>query len=490
MSNPTQFMPAGAQLRADVGTRAMSAADAGVMAKRLAVAPHNDRFQIYYGNRLTPQVVTSAVTLANVGQMYLFMDVLDEVREMDPHLQALLSKREKQTSGAKWSCVAEDAKDAEAVQIAAWCEKELRGIRNLRKVFAHMMGGLYYAHGIVENVWFNDRGSLRLLKMECLHPRRFGYANTDWRLRLWDQTGNEIEPTLATYPGLPLDGFPRGKFIVHRPHVRGGYPTREGLGRTAVWYSMFKRWTWRDWMSLAEWAGRGLRVGTYKVGNDDGTRTEPRALDEDVQALSDAMEYMSSSLQVIIPDTVSLAITEMKGARSGDSVHSVLSRECDSQNSKLVLGGTLTTDPGSMGARSLGDTQKDEQIMLAISDAEEMCETFRYDVLAPMVLHRFGPSAPVPLIKIFVEPADSLDALANRVSKLASAGLAISQKWAYETFNIEPPAEGDLVMIPREPVENPEAIGVDEARTDAGVTAETLPTADANTPDAGTPPAI
>ena len=55
------------------------------------------------------------------------------------------------------------------------------------------------------------------------------------------------------YPGVPLRLFPPGKFLVHEPYVHGGYPQREGLGRTCMWFSMFKRWDVRDVLALLEW---------------------------------------------------------------------------------------------------------------------------------------------------------------------------------------------------------------------------------------------
>ena len=54
------------------------------------------------------------------------------------------------------------------------------------------------------------------------------------------------------FPGLPLDRFPAGKFIVHRPRVRGVYPVKEGLGRLLVWWATFKRFAVRDFAAFAE----------------------------------------------------------------------------------------------------------------------------------------------------------------------------------------------------------------------------------------------
>ena len=59
----------------------------------LARAPYNDRFQYRLGSALTPQALTTVQRQADIGYMYQWIDVLDELRETDPHLHASLYQR-------------------------------------------------------------------------------------------------------------------------------------------------------------------------------------------------------------------------------------------------------------------------------------------------------------------------------------------------------------------------------------------------------------
>jgi len=149
----------------------------------------------------------------------------------------------------------------------------------------------------------------------------------------------------------------------------------------------------------------------------------------------------------VIPDSVDLEIREMKSM--ANVPHEQMVRMCDSQMSKAVLGGTLTTDAGDHGARSLGDTQREDQVMLAVSDATTLAESMRWGLLAPMVRYQFGLSAPVPLLKFAVEPEESLNELAERYERLAKAGAAIPMTHIYEKFGIPVPRPGEAILIPR-----------------------------------------
>lgn len=417
-----------------------------LLGQKIAPAGVNtDRYQNVYGSGLTPQVASSAVQIANYGMLYLLADILDECRETDPHLQSILSKRESAVAGAPWSIAPEDPSDLEQKKIAAWAENELRGIRNLSHVFARMQSAVYHGRYVFEQVWIDVGGALRLSSIDWLHPRRFGYGYYDWDLHLWDQTGNEKAPNLAVYPGVPLRLFPAGKFLVHEPYVHGGYPQREGLGRTCMWFSMFKRWDVRDLLALLEWAGRGIRIGSYATGSDEKNPTA-RASQEDVDVLEQAMMAMGSSLQIVIPDTVKIAIHELQATEN--LAHIKFADWCDSQNSKAVLGGTLTTDAGNKGARSLGDTQKEEQEMLARQDANAIAQSFWQDTLAPMVRYRWGMGATtrIKLVHHLERKADPT-VFTGWLKDYVLSGGKVSCDWANQQLDIPVPKDGDEIMV-------------------------------------------
>ena len=91
---------------------------------------------------------------------------------------------------------------------------------------------------------------------------------------------------------------------------------------------------------------------------------------------------------------------------------------CNAEMSKAILGGTLGSDAGTRGARSLGEVHERNELMIARADAAISASTLRRDLLRPMVEFNFGPSAPVPSFAFAVDPAADLDKLSGTARPL------------------------------------------------------------------------
>jgi phage gp29-like protein len=413
----------------------------------LSSPSQNEKEQLRVGSALTPQYITTVLRRADAGYMDLISDMLDEVRETDPHLHSVLFKREVQVSGCAWEL--RPARRVRATKkrdkIVDFCTDVLENLPGFSQILAHLQSAVYHGRAAAENIWRKDGSKWLIERIDTIHSRRLAYAATNWKLHLWDAAGGT---EFSNFPGKPFDSFPKGKFIVHTPRVRGGYPTREGLGRVLVWYSVFKRWTQRDWMALAEMVGRPGRVGYYGTGQVDPLKGGmPEATPIDQALLEDALINWSSAVAVKLPDTVKL---DFVSATTGHGeLHKLLSDHCNSEMSKAALGETLTTEAGNKGARSLGDVHDDVRLMIALWDSRCLAETVRYFILAPLVRLNFGEGAPVPEIVFTVEPSDSLNAVAERYQKLAAAGLDIGQEHVRDVFGIPEPLEGEPLLSPR-----------------------------------------
>lgn len=423
----------------------------------LATPPYNDRFQYRLGSALTPQSLTAVQRQADIGYLYQWIDTLDELRETDPHMHAELFRREALVAGAEWELRPPEQSGEVGAKVADYVSRVLgdldsRGDMSLSfsDLLHHLMQGVYYGRSVAEVIWSDD--GRRPVAAEFVHPRRLAYA-TDWRLHLWDATGSgsaigavrtPAEQAFAQFPGVPLDLFPVGKFIVHRPRVRGGYPTREGLGRTLCWYALFKKFSMRDFLAFAEWAGRGLRVGTYNSGANP--ESPVRAAPEDVAALQDALEAMSSTVSVVIPDTTKLNVMD---APSVNAVHERLVAICNSEMSKAIVGSTLGSEVGETGGnRALGEVHERTTLTIARRDAESLAATLRRDLLGPIVHRAFGPGAPVPSIAFAVDPKADLDALAKRIDLLVKAGLPLGAEDVRNLLGLPDPQPGAQLMVP------------------------------------------
>lgn len=398
----------------------------------LAPAPFNDRFARVLGSALTPQQVTSILANAEIGWMWAQADLLDECRERDGHLHAELQKRELRVAGAPWELTPAAGRGRRAKEIADWCTARLREIeaadaldRSFTDAIADLMGAVYQGRAGHEATWRREGRWLIPERLAWVHPRRFAYA-TDWRLHLWDASGTattsdapeDANGPFGRYPGLPLDRFPAGKFIIHSPRVRGVYPTREGLGRLLVWWSCFKRFDVRDLLAYAEWAGRGLRLGKFASGK--GKMGETPATDEDVEVLRQVLAAMSSTTAAVVPDDTE---AEVLGAPTNNDVHDRLAALCNAEMSKAIIGGTLGSEVTRGGGnRALGEVHERNELMIARADAAALASTLHRALLAPMVRMNFGEGAPVPSITFAVDPAQDLDALAKRMQVWVAMG--------------------------------------------------------------------
>ncbi len=417
-------------------------------AAALAAPPNVDKYQPRLGSALTPQTITPILRLADLGHMQAYADLLDEVRAADAHLHAVLAKRELEVAGAPWEVRPARVGGRRAERVADFVDGVLRSLPSFSALVAHLQSAIYHGRAAAELVW-SQRATpqgLRFVPVQAvlIHPRRLSYAATDWRLRLWDASGNDLTPALAGAHGRALDEFAPGKFVVHTPRVLGGYPTREGLGRPLVWLAAFKRFVIRDSLAHAELSGRMARVGKWNTGSDGKKTASPQHVAE----LTRALEDWSAGAALVIPDTTD--VTFEKPA-SGESVHRPLIELFDAQMSKAALGGTLTTDAGTKGARSLGDTQRDEQLMIARADAISIVETLTRGLIEPLVLLNFGERARalIPELAFVVDPPESLDAAADRIVKLVGAGLDIEQDDVRDLFGYRTPREGAKLMVPR-----------------------------------------
>jgi phage gp29-like protein len=306
----------------------------------------------------------------------------------------------------------------------------------------NLLTATFHGRAAVELTYVRDGRYTMPRHAYAVHPRRLSWSNeSDWRLYLYDATSGDTR--FAKFPGVPLSDaavFPRGRMLVHMPRQFGTYPTREGLGRALVWFSAFKRWTVRDWLAFAEWAGRGLRVGKYATGRDP--QNDGRANDEDVTALQEALQAMSSTVATVIPDVTDIKVIEAKD----NQVHNDLVKLCNGEMSKMVLGGTLVSDPGDRGARSLGEVHLRAMSLLLKSDAENLADTIRRDLFAPLVRANLGDRAPVPHIAFGVEPPADAKERAERLKLYMDQGLRVPAEWIYDAEGIPSPQPGDVTI--------------------------------------------
>lgn len=394
------------------------------------------------GGSLKPRDLQAICARADTGYMQLLCDLGDDSRQRDGHLGSILHRRENGPGGLPWQVIP-TSEGRRAVRIAAFVERAFHAMgeqlgpdgedtADIRKTIAHMNSAIFHGYGCSEVLWRKVGRYIVPYGTLPMHARRFVYSINGVELRWWDESGPSVP-----YPGLDLRrDFPAGRFIVHRPRVTGGIGPREGFIRPLVWSSYFRTWTMGDWFREAELAAKPYRIGEYA----------PEAQDEDLAALDLAISSLTTNGWTRIPERTKLKIEYPKGANSGQNIHEALCLYLGAEESKLVLGSTLTVEQGKTGAMALGNVHAEVAASLLEADCRAIEATIRKCVIVPLVVRNFGPNAPVPEFRFLTEESTDLDKLSQALDRLLSRGLRVPARWVRATFGIPEPEDGDELV--------------------------------------------
>ena len=409
------------------------------------------------GGRLTPAILSSLIVHADSGKVRRLVDLMNESRQKDGHLQCVLFTRESALNHIPWvirPAVKPGRQEplGRDKRIAEWVEWALTQLApgpretGLEDLFAHLNGAVVPGYSVAEVNWHVLNGRIAPRAFKLIAHRRFEFDQTDGRL-LW-RDGSMAE-------GVDLQEQHPAKFIVHQPRINGDIAMREGLIRVLLWLALFRSWTVADWMKLGELAWKPYRTGSYKQGSGKENKDTVEAI----------LTALGSTGIAAHSDNVKLDVKFPSGAVSAN--HDRLVEFLGMEMSKAVLGQTLTTESGSRGARSLGDVHQEVRKDYRDADASAVAATFMRDLITWMVRMNFGADVPLPTFEFVTEDRRDLKTFGEGVERLAGAGLEIGQDWARTEAGIPKPKDGEPILVPgsltpAEPEPTPEPPPVDD----------------------------
>lgn len=402
------------------------------------------------GGGLTPRQVSNIIRQADGGYVTSLMDLANECRQKDAHLQAVLSVGEESIAGLPWQMVLPEGARAKDRRAAAWVEETLRGHVQVSRLVAYLAGATYYSFDVSEIVWRKAGGRLAPESFEHLSHRRFGFRPRDGALVLRDQ-------------GLGLDGidfraeWPR-KFVVSQPRVNGDAPHREGLCRLLVWATLFRTWTVADWLKTAELSWKPWRIGTYKKSTTN---------DEDRDGLEEVLDRLSTTGWVAKPDSIDIDIEWPQGSVTTKATHAELVNVLAHEMSKAVLGQTETIQSSSSSGYGQAKVHDDVRKDLREARARQIAADITRDVIAPMIELNFDDVI-VPRFEFVTEDSVDLKAFSEAVAGLATAGVVIPAAWVREQAGIPEPKDGEETIggTPETETEGGEDEGLEQPSDD------------------------
>lgn len=360
------------------------------------------------GGSLTPAQLTDIIRQADNGYMYRIVDLTNEMRQKDLHLQSILETHETDLAGLPWQIEPPEGATAVERKATDFCQKVLGALDEVPNLLGHLAGGFLDGHGVAETLVEKDGGYVVPVGFTLVHPRRFCHELSVGRLMWWDQAGG-----LYPYPGVDFMATWPGKFISFTPRVVGDVQHREGLARPLLWAALFRNWDVRDWLSLAELAWKPWRVGSYAKS----------ANDEDINNLKAVLRSMSASGIAVVPNETKIEVTWPENIGPSGSPHSELFDVFGREMSKAVLGTTTTMELGKRGNQTASKTGERMASKKLESRSRKMAGALRAHLLTPMVRMNFGDGVRVPMWTFNTEDEVDLLSYGQGINQLVTSGM-------------------------------------------------------------------
>lgn len=458
-----------------------------VSSRAIAPWPLIDKYPVVIGPGLSLSYISSIFRLSLGGYRQQYVDLLDELLEKEPHGYSVLMKRILGVAVGKLTlkpakCAKGKRQEKQAAKIAEFCATALEDIPDLRQHLASLLWANYYAVAACEIHW-KPAGATGWLpaRLSFVHSRRLSYpVSGSWDLHVWDQGQvrafdyNFTSPTNANARGIRIASFP-AKFVTHAPQIRGGYPTREGLGRQLAYWFAYKSIAASGAPKYLERFSRPWPEAEYATSSDG----KPVMADKEaIDAATAALRAMGAGnlASWVHPDSVKLNMRTPDGSTGGTG--KITFGEwigiCNSEISKAALGGTLSTEVGSSGGnRSLGDTQKRSETKVLQYDAALLGDTVKRDLLMHIVAFNFpGNEQLVPDLNIQVEDSPDPLMLMQRAKIGVDMSMPVDADKLAEQANIpliEPNDEKARRLITAKPYDGVGGVDLDIARREQEV---------------------
>lgn len=391
-----------------------------------ALAMVAKRTQEHPSSGITPNRAAIILRDAERGDLTAQADLAFDMEEKDTHLFSELSKRRLAIQSLQWSiqppkdATPQEKKDAamldEMLQDAAWFEDGIFDAGD-----AILKG---YSMQEIEWGWL---GRQRVpVALHWRDPALFCSPQDNL---------NELRLRDGSADGVALQPF---GWFRHQAKSRSGYAGTLGLVRTLVWPFIFKNYSVRDFAEFLEIYGLPMRVGKYPTG---ATSREKATL---MQAVMDIGRRAGG----IIPMGMAL---EFQSAADGqaDPFQAQISW-AERSMSKAILGGTLTTEAGDKGARSLGEVHNEVRKEIRNADLNQLRRSLNRDLIYPlMAINSTATVDPrrLPGIVFDTGEYEDLATFADAIPKLA-VGMPVPVSWIQEKLNIPQPNGDEQVFRP------------------------------------------
>jgi phage gp29-like protein len=364
-------------------------------------------------------IINAAATLADTAS---YFEAAERLEEGDPHYRSLISTRKLALAGLDKAIEPYDR--SRVSKKVADLATDVMMADDTQDLILDLSDGVSKGLSVVEQEWDTSSAFWVPAKYTWRDPRFFDFDKVD---------GSTVK---LRGEGGQLFDLPPARFIVHKPRLKTGLPVRSGLALPGAMAWVMKQTLLVNWAGFAETYGQPLRMGKFNRGTKK----------EEIDALKKAIASIGADAFAVLPSD--MAVEFINAASTGNAdVFEKFAKYMEDQQSRLVLGQTLTSGTGSgAGSYALGQVHNEVRMDILRSDAKQLAATISRDILRPLVDFNFGPDVPLPKFRFVVDEGEDLVALATVLEKTVPLGLKVPAKWARDKFGIpEPEADEELL---------------------------------------------
>jgi len=402
--------------------------------------PLTEQNRRHFGRSLTPEHIEQCIRWAELGFMRDLTDLQYETLAIDPKFASAVAKRLRALASIKPQVVAAtgDGIDPERAKLyAEVVRQQIAWIPNWRAQVTRLNWGHCHGRAALEKVWRqNPTGSKvqwRIDSLNWIHPRRLSFG-PERELRVRDDVVGGVGFERS---GLELRQLPF-KFSSFTPEQFNDYPEREGFGPRGLYFSFFKRFSWRERLILLEVFGK-----PWRIVSADGDNVQQKTLDE--AAIS--ADAMGANATGVMPPGVKLGLESPDNAAG--QIHKDVISECNDELNTLVLATPRTADAKPNAIGSAGDEiGQEEQSSIFAADGWNLSDVLTEQLAADIIVLNFGPEAldHCPRIELNYEVKASRGIEIERTVKVFGLGQPLKKSEFYERVGFTAPAPGDEVV--------------------------------------------
>jgi len=384
------------------------------------------------GHRLTPERLNWILRMADAGQPLQLFDSYESTVLADGHTRGQYEKRLDEVCVA-WTWRAGDDRPG-SQQAAEEVDAATKSI-DMEGAIEFLALAPFFGCSYIESAWITAAANGMQVPAElvCVPHRRFMFD-----LQSNPRLTSEANP----YPGEPLERRP-GSSWLRAETKRWRKQVQAGILRTVAWWALFKRMSVRDWLIFAERFGIPLIVG--KPGDDDSESTR--------KALKDAINALGTEGRAILGGKATIEVLNQalrSGSGAGDHLHPGIVALANSEISKAISAGTLTSDTGGPGSFALGQVHADAAHKLSLADARRIGTVLSRDIGREyLIRNRLTDKAAAPYLHLHVQKL-SLLTDSEVLTNLVAVGLPISKSQVREKFEYRAPADDADTLKPPE----------------------------------------